>query len=84
LVYEKVWARANCLRDSAHHGIEKRASAHARRYFKRKNGGFWRALYRSGAATTIFERRMTGSLRLLNLRLSRMLIEKNKSILAGG
>ena len=28
---------------AAHHGIEKRAPAHARRSFKRKNGWFWRA-----------------------------------------
>ncbi len=29
----------------AHHGIEKRAPAHAGRGFKRKNGGFWRAQF---------------------------------------
>ena len=30
---------------AAHHGIEKRAPAHARRSFKRKNGWFWRAQF---------------------------------------
>src|SRR5438309_6385037 len=30
---------------TAHHGIEKRASAHARCRLKRKNGGFWRAQF---------------------------------------
>lgn len=30
---------------TAHHGIEKRASAHAGRGFKRKNGRFWPAQF---------------------------------------
>ena len=30
---------------SSHHGLEKRTAAHARRRFKRKNGGFWRAQF---------------------------------------
>ena len=31
--------------ETSHHGIEKRTAAHARRRFKRKNGGFWRAQF---------------------------------------
>jgi hypothetical protein len=30
-------------RRNSHHGVEERAPAYARRRFKRKNGGFWRA-----------------------------------------
>jgi hypothetical protein len=30
---------------TAHHGIKKRAPAHSRRSFKRKNGRFWRAQF---------------------------------------
>ena len=30
---------------SSHHGLQKRTAAHARRRFKRKNGGFWRAQF---------------------------------------
>ena len=30
---------------TSHHGVEKRTAAHARRRFKRKNGGFWRAQF---------------------------------------
>ena len=42
---------------NAHHGIEKRTSAHARRYFKRKNGCFWRAQFCTEVAhPTRFER----------------------------
>ena len=35
-------ARRSGRERSSHHGIEKRTAAHARRRFKRENGGFWR------------------------------------------
>ena len=42
---------------TAHHGLEKRASAYARRCFKRKNGRFWRAQFCTEMARpTQFER----------------------------
>jgi hypothetical protein len=36
--------RSRCER-SSHHGVENRTAAHARRRFKRKNGGFWRSQF---------------------------------------
>src|SRR5450631_2637009 len=36
--------RSRCARTS-HRGLEKRTPAHARRRFKRENGGFWRAQF---------------------------------------
>jgi hypothetical protein len=38
-------ARRSRRERSSHHGIERRATAHARRRFKRKNGGFWRSQF---------------------------------------
>jgi hypothetical protein len=43
--------------ETSHHGLEKRTAAHARRRFKRKNGGFWRAQFCTEVAhPTRFER----------------------------
>jgi site-specific DNA recombinase len=36
-------ARRSRRNRTSHHRLEKRTAAHARRRFKRKNGGFWRA-----------------------------------------
>ena len=42
---------------TSHHGLEKRTAARARRRFKRKNGGFWRAQFCTEVAhPTRFER----------------------------
>jgi hypothetical protein len=38
-------ARRSRRERGSHHGFEKRALAHARRRFKRKNGRFWRAQF---------------------------------------
>src|SRR5450631_3319522 len=48
--------RSRCARTS-HRGLEKRTPAHARRRFKRENGGFWRAQFCTEVAhPTRFER----------------------------
>jgi site-specific DNA recombinase len=38
-------ARRSRRERTSHHGLEKRTAARARRRFKRKNGGFWRAQF---------------------------------------
>ena len=43
--------RSRCER-SSHHGVEKRAPAHARRCIKRKNGRFWRSQFCTEVAAT--------------------------------
>lgn len=45
---------------TAHHGIKKRAPAHSRRSFKRKNGRFWRAQFCSEMARHFVELAGTG------------------------
>jgi hypothetical protein len=47
--YLRALARSRRAR-SSYHGLEKRTAAHARRRFKRKNGGFWRAQFRTEVA----------------------------------
>ena len=43
-------ARRNRRERSSHLGVQERAAAHARRRFKRENGGFWRAQFCSEVA----------------------------------
>jgi hypothetical protein len=38
-------ARRSRYERNSHHGVEKHTAAHARRRFKRKNGGIWRAQF---------------------------------------